>query len=48
MTPLLYACDEHPSFIVIQQLIELGADVSLRDEVSKEISFLTRSLFNSL
>ena len=32
MTPLLYACHP-PSFVVIQQLIELGADVSVRDKV---------------
>ncbi|XP_065838537.1 death-associated protein kinase dapk-1-like isoform X2 [Oscarella lobularis] len=31
MTPLLFACD-HPSFIIIQELIELGADVSARDK----------------
>ncbi|XP_065838510.1 death-associated protein kinase 1-like isoform X2 [Oscarella lobularis] len=32
-TPLLYACDQyHPSFLVIQQLIELGADVSVRNK----------------
>ncbi|XP_065839117.1 death-associated protein kinase 1-like isoform X3 [Oscarella lobularis] len=30
-TALLYACD-HPSFLVIQQLIELGADVSVRNK----------------
>ncbi|XP_065842926.1 death-associated protein kinase 1-like isoform X2 [Oscarella lobularis] len=30
-TPLVYACKEDPSFVVIQQLNELGADVSLRD-----------------
>ena len=35
MTPLLYAChNEHPSF-VIQLLIELGADLSAKDEVSQ-------------
>ena len=38
MTPLLDACYIHPSFLVIQQLIELGADVSLRNKVSHLIS----------
>ncbi|XP_065838716.1 death-associated protein kinase 1-like isoform X1 [Oscarella lobularis] len=32
MSPLLYACDKHPSFFIIQQLIELGAGVSARDK----------------
>ncbi|XP_065839231.1 death-associated protein kinase 1-like isoform X3 [Oscarella lobularis] len=32
-TPLLYACDKHyPYFLVIQHLIELGADVSVRNK----------------
>ncbi|XP_065843828.1 putative ankyrin repeat protein RF_0381 [Oscarella lobularis] len=31
-TPLLYACNHYPSFVVIQQIIELEADVSLRDK----------------
>ena len=31
----MYACKEDPSFVVIQQLNELGADVSLRDNVSQ-------------
>ena len=31
MTPLLFACSDDPSFFIIQQLIELGADVSARD-----------------
>ncbi|XP_065839111.1 delta-latroinsectotoxin-Lt1a-like [Oscarella lobularis] len=31
-TPLLDACEYHPSFLVIQQLIELGADVSVRNK----------------
>ena len=35
MTPLLDACHEHPSFIAIQQLIELGADISARNKVSQ-------------
>ncbi|XP_065838541.1 death-associated protein kinase 1-like isoform X3 [Oscarella lobularis] len=30
-TPLLHACQERPSFVAIEQLIELGADVSVRD-----------------
>ena len=34
MTPLLYACYQFDSsFLVIQQLIELGADVSATDQV---------------
>ncbi|XP_065845904.1 fibronectin type 3 and ankyrin repeat domains 1 protein-like [Oscarella lobularis] len=31
-TPLLYACYYNPSFLVIQQLIELGADLSVRNK----------------
>ncbi|XP_065839207.1 death-associated protein kinase dapk-1-like isoform X2 [Oscarella lobularis] len=47
MTPLLYACDEHPSFIVIQQLIELGADVSLRDENEENALHIAAQGFSS-
>ncbi|XP_065838862.1 death-associated protein kinase 1-like isoform X2 [Oscarella lobularis] len=32
MTPLLDACEEHPTVFVIEQLIELGADVFVQDE----------------
>ena len=31
----MYACYHHPSFVVIQLLLELGADVSARDKVSQ-------------
>ncbi|XP_065843465.1 serine/threonine-protein phosphatase 6 regulatory ankyrin repeat subunit A-like [Oscarella lobularis] len=36
MTPLLYACSENPIFVVIQELIELGADVSARDNKKRK------------
>ena len=39
MTPLLYTCKKRPSFLVIQQLIELGADLSARDKVSQNSHF---------
>ena len=38
-TPLLYACYYNPSFLVIQQLIELGADLSVRNKVSQNSHF---------
>ena len=47
MTPLLAACDICPSFVVIQQLIALGADVSVRDQAS-QILTAHFSLFQSL
>ena len=37
MTPLLDACEEHPTVFVIEQLIELGADVFVQDEVSQNV-----------
>ena len=44
MTPLLYACKENASFVVIKQLIELGSNVSATDTVSPTSHFLSRSL----
>ncbi|XP_065836858.1 serine/threonine-protein phosphatase 6 regulatory ankyrin repeat subunit B-like [Oscarella lobularis] len=37
MTPLLYACYFHPSFVVIQQLIELGADLSVSSKMGNAL-----------
>ncbi|XP_065838498.1 26S proteasome non-ATPase regulatory subunit 10-like [Oscarella lobularis] len=46
-TPLLYACEEHPSFLVIQQLIELGADVSFRNK-NKKMQHIVAESFSSI
>ena len=44
MTPLLNVCYLCPSFTVIQRLIELGADVSVRDVVSQNSLFTSFSI----
>ncbi|XP_065838567.1 death-associated protein kinase 1-like [Oscarella lobularis] len=46
-TALLYACD-HPSFLVIQQLIELGADVSVRNKNKQNSLHMVAESFSRL
>ena len=48
MTPLLNACRYHRSFFIIQQLIELGADVSLRDHWVSQNSHSSLVLYSIL
>ncbi|XP_065839735.1 serine/threonine-protein phosphatase 6 regulatory ankyrin repeat subunit B-like [Oscarella lobularis] len=48
MTPLLAACDICPSFVVIQQLIALGADVSVRDQRGQNALHLAAKTTNEM
>ncbi|XP_065838506.1 death-associated protein kinase 1-like [Oscarella lobularis] len=47
-TPLMYACYHHPSFVVIQLLLELGADVSARDKNEKNALHMAVQSYSKL